>query len=693
MELTANKPPESVSISTDNQIISMDSITVQYSGEDQKSFNEKYGRIPEESVTLKTACHKLAAKSTCSRASAASFLRQHVPVIDLLMTYKFKDYILGDIVAGISLAVLQVPQGMGYALLASLPPIIGLYTSFFPVIVYFIFGRSRHVSIGTMALCSLVLASTIGKVIPKFIADNALDDNRGISKNMTNASDTATDLDDPIVQEKLLIAMSMSFTSGIILVGMSILKLGILASYISDQFMSGFLCGAVIQVMSTQLKHLLGITVGYHSGPLSLFYLLWDICVNLKNTNIATLVTSVIAIVILIVVKKFINERYAKKLKVPVPIDMIVVVVATLLSYYFNLDERFGMKIVNKIPQGLPQPTIPSPKYMGVLLMDAFVLALVNYIMMFIMIKIFCQKHDYPYDANQEMFAAGVSGVIPSFFSSMAGSTSPPRCILSSAAGAQTQLAQLISAVVILFVLLFLAPLLESLPICILACLIVVSTIPLTVYYKTCVEYWRTSKHDLAVWTVTFAACVFIGIDYGIIIGVSFSVLMVIVRTQRPYSTKLVVSTDNRILDYKQYANLTNLTNTIQIFKFEAPLYFATIDLFKNKLCSAMSSGPNIGDDPKDGTCETHGTCEQATRAIVIDCSSISFIDTSGAKTLGELSKKYFETGTKFLLANLNETARRTVHHTEQCVGLCMFPTVYDAIIDARQKIMINGDC
>ncbi|KAK2163614.1 hypothetical protein LSH36_76g00078 [Paralvinella palmiformis] len=696
---------------TDNNEHRPDKILVEYHGLDQVAFDDKYGRLPDRKLTAKTACRIIRDRCSCSGACLWSLVLRHLPVVDMFRTYKFKEYILGDIIAGISLAVLQVPQSMGYTLLATLPPIIGLYTSFFPVLIYFIFGRSRHVSIGTMALTSLILASSMSKVIPKFMADNDLD----LLQNSTNSSDLTTNLNDPVVQEKIQIAMTISFMAGILLSVLSLMKFGILASYISDPFLSGYICGCNIQVLTHQFKHILGITVGNYSGALSYFYLVWDMCLNLKHVNVATLITSVIATAILIVIKKFINERYANKLRVPVPIDIIVVITATLTSYYCDFEARFGVKVVKEIPQGLPQPMVPSPQYITTFLLDAFILGLVNYVLIFIMVKMFSQKYDYPYDPDQEMLATGLAGVFGSFFCSIAGSTSPPRCILGDQAGGKTQLAQLISAMLILLTLLFLAPLLESLPLCILACLVLVSCIPLFMYYKACVLYWHTSKHDLSVWTVSLVATILIGVDIGILIGMSFSVIVVILRTQAPYSTLLGRSTqDNVLLDSKKYSKTSQLSDTIRIFRFEAPLYFATIDLFQEKLFSATvkpsvvrtriikgkiddpkANGAEVIDEenkPNDSTVivqrvqpDEHSKDDVLNiGTIIVDCTSMTFVDTSGAISLGKLDREYRLAGIRFILANTCETVKNTIKNVKECSTLTVCPSVYDAVISAN---------
>ena len=352
--------------------VTMEAMTVHYTGINQDAFDEKYQIIPKESPTVKSALKKMKARYMCSRTCLGLTMKRHVPVIDLLTSYRFKEYIAGDIVAGISLGVLSIPMGMGLALLATLPPIVGLYTSFFPVLVYFLFGRSRYMSVGTMALVSLIIASAINKAIPE-VTSNA---------EVTNATNSL-ESEQSVVgsDERLIIAMSLSCLSGILLVAMSLLRLGnVLASYISEPFLSGYMSGCSIIMITHQMKFMLGISVGNYSGPLVLIYTIRDICRNLRHTNIATLVTSILAIITLFTVKKFINERYIGRLRIPVPIDIIVVIIATTISYLCDLEDKFGIEIISEIPQGLPPPAVPSTLYMGTLCVDAFVLGLVSYV-------------------------------------------------------------------------------------------------------------------------------------------------------------------------------------------------------------------------------------------------------------------------------------------------------------------------
>ena len=275
-----------------------------------------------------------------------------------------------------------------------------------------------------------------------------------------------------------------------------------------------------------------------------------------------------------------------------------------------------------------------------------------------------------------------------------------------------------------LLILLFLAPLLESLPLCILASLILISCIPLFVYYKACVVYWRTSKHDLAVWTVSFAATMIVGVDIGIIVGIGFSMLVVVVRTQRPYTTTLQLSlADNAIVDSRKYSQKASPSDSIRIFKFEAPLYFATIDIFKAKvfamvgqdvarkdvICTAETRVKSAKTQAKSAetqakSAETQAKsaeaaancnedlhlsensqmmqqqecdddkCGSNVEAIILDCSSMVFIDTSGAKSLAELHTKYDAVGVPFVLANVSETARRTLGKANRVPGSYYLP-------------------
>ncbi len=724
------------------------SITTVYGGLTQSDFDNKYHRIHKERQSFGEKFKKRLHNVRCSSSCCLSQFKRRFPIIEVVRRYKPKDYILGDVMSGLSLAVMTVPMSLGYALLASLPPIVGLYTSFFPPLIYILFGTSRHVSMGTMAFSSLVISGAVSKGIQTMATTT------GINGSVITQSDVmlqqangTTNFDswmnssqqyqqDCIDQEKIAIAMSMSCLAGVILIVLSFLKLEFCAAYISDQFIAGYFTGGNLQVLTHQVRYMLGVNPQTYSGPLSYFYFLIDMLSRVPQMNIAAFVISIISCIVLFVVKKFVNEKYKQSLKVPVPIDFIVVVIATTLSYFCRFEDNFGVAIVKKIPRGLPSPTLPQPTHMANYIPESVALAINCYLMVLMMGKIFSQRHNYAIDVTQEMFATGICSFVGSFFTSMAPSISPPRSFLMESTGGRSQFAYVISAVLVLLTLFFLAPLLESLPICVLASLVLIACFPLFELYRKCVYYWKTSKYDFSIWLVSAVVTLLLGIDYGMFIGIGYSFIVTVYRTQKPYISTLTLVQDTGLIVDERKNDLqskSSLAGTV-ILHFQSPLYFATLELFKEKIRQLLlqqfdrthtyvgKQNGSMGNyskndqhiemeteclDPgKDVTFDhvipnrSEGIAFDKTEhrsplsSIIVDASGIGFMDTPGAHCLASMYRECQDRGVTLAVAAANESVRSLLERVPLCQTLlneATYPSIQDAILALRRTGAAGG--
>lgn len=629
---------------------------------------------------------------------------------------------------------------------------------------------------GTMALSSIVIGASVTKA----------------TAHIPKTNDTINNTSNELEQMQMSIAVSVSFLAGIFLVIMSMLRLGFVVSYMAEPFVSGYLAATNIRVLTHQVRQILGVPVGKYVGFLEYFYLLYDILRNILETNLIQLLMSAIAITILFVVKKFINERFRSKLKVPIPIDLIVLIIATAISYFCKLEERFNVKILKKIPQGFPAPLLPSVAHMTNFAFDAFMLAVVSYMMVAMMAKVFSQRHNYAVDNNQEMLANGAACIGGSFFGSLAPSTSPPRCFLMEASGGHTQVAYLVSAALVLVTQLFIAPLFEALPNCILGCVIIIACIPLFVHYTAWLTYWKTDRYDFSIWMVTCIVNLLIPVDIGLLIGVGFSLIVVHFRMQQPQSQRLALNDKDFIfLDSGRIQACSPPGGShAALFRFEAPIYFATIDVFKERLfastisLSELRSHANLvtlvhktnacdinsvhdanqldiekvddsvlgdmksadesnvdetnivlnekfvkreddcdgdlrqdnlisqanehnhdnemmlnhhvdvtkiadqdkitGDDVHDVSLTTTETEATTVKYIILDCSAVPFVDTSGAKTLAILHGEYRDHGVTMVLAGCCGNVIQQLKNVRQCDGLVqavLYPSVQDAVL------------
>ncbi|XP_073500992.1 solute carrier family 26 member 6-like isoform X2 [Phyllobates terribilis] len=516
------------------------------------------------------------ARSTfrCSGTIAKSLLLKFIPILYWLPRYRVKEWLLGDIISGISVGIIQLPQGLAYALLSGVPPVLGLYSSFYPVILYTIFGTSRHISPGTFAVISVMVGSVTESLAPS--------DNFMIPVNESMVLDTvARDA------ARIQVATALTLLVGIFQILLGLVQFGFVVTYLSDPLVRGYTTAAAIHVTVSQLKSILGVEISQRSHPLSLIYTIVNLCAKIPQTNVASLLTGVIAIIFMLTVK-FLNEKYIAKIRIPIPIELITLIVATGISYGVNLNKVYGVNIVGDIPTGLKAPSVPRIDLLYSVIGNAFAIAVVVYAFTVSLVKMFAVKHGYNVDSNQELIALGISNSFGSFFQCFTIGTAMSRSLVQESTGGKTQIAGAVSSMVILVIILKAGELFESLPKAILASVVVVNLKGIYKQFMDIPVLWRSNKIDLMVWLVTFTATILLNLDLGLGVSVAFSLLTIIFRTQWPHYSLLgqVSSTDiyRDVTLNKQALEIPG----VKIFRSSCTLYFANAELYANaikKMC------------------------------------------------------------------------------------------------------------
>ncbi|XP_023681629.1 solute carrier family 26 member 6-like [Paramormyrops kingsleyae] len=525
-------------------------------------------RIPSNKFLLKDHLKK---SLSCSVQGLRRSVVSCMPVLSWLPGYSIRDCALGDLISGVSVGIMNLPQGMAYALLASVPPVFGLYTSFYPVLVYFMFGTSRHISIGTFAVISIMVGSVTEHLAP----------DRDFLINGTNATGEV----DVAARDayRVNVAATTSVLGGILQVLLGLVRFGFVATYLSEPLVRGYTTGATVHVVASQLKYLFGVAPRRFSGPLSLAYTLIDICCLLPETNVAILVVGVISLVALISVKEL-NSVYSHKLLLPIPIELIVIVAATLISFYADLSSRFDVDVVGEIPSGLKPPIVPDVSIFMEVVGDAFAIAIVSYAINMSLGKTFAVKHGYKVDSNQELVALGLSNVAGGLFQCFSVTSSMSRSLIQESTGGRTQVAGAISALVVLIAVLKLGPLFEKLPKAVLSTVVFVN---LKGMFKQCQDIpmlWRSSKPDMLVWLVTLVSTLLLNLDLGLVTSIAFALLTVIFRTQQPkYSVLGWLPGTDIYLDIDTYDQV-NTVPGITIFRSSSTIYFANAELYLEAL-------------------------------------------------------------------------------------------------------------
>uniref|UniRef100_A0A8C7DBS4 Solute carrier family 26 member 4 n=1 Tax=Oncorhynchus kisutch TaxID=8019 RepID=A0A8C7DBS4_ONCKI len=535
------------------------------------TFEEDNERQAREERTLRERLSR-----TCG--SALKVVKGVFPVIDWLSRYPIREWLPSDVISGVSTGLVCSLQGLAYALLVSVAPVYGLYSAFFPILTYFLLGTSRHISVGPFPVTCLMVGSVVLTLAPD---DHFLLPGNGTGVNGTEADGIVVDVE-AMEAQRIMVASSMTVFLPIQVV-MGLLQVGFLVRYLSDPLVGGFTTAAAFHVLISQLKIVLSVPTNNHSGCFSILYTLIDVFTNIRQTNRADLVAGLLTIVIVMAVKE-VNSKFRHKIPVPIPIEVIVTVVAAGISYATELESRYGASIVHSIPRGFAPAQPPNTELLWNILGSSFSTAVVGYAVAVSVAKVYAAKHDYTIDGNQELIAFGFSNVFCGCFSGFVASTALSRTAVQESTGGKSQVAGIISAVMVMIVILALGNLLEPLQKSVLAAIVIANLKGMFMQVTEVPTLWRQNRADCFIWLATCLASVVLGLDVGLLAGLVFEMGTVVVRTQFPACSTLGnIPGTNIYRNMKDYKNIAEVPG-IKIFKCNAPIYFANIDYFKERL-------------------------------------------------------------------------------------------------------------
>ncbi|MFO8231907.1 MAG: solute carrier family 26 protein [Longimonas sp.] len=518
-------------------------------------------------------------------------LRDALPLLDQLTQYS-ADHLKSDLSAGLTVGVMLIPQGMAYALIAGLPPIYGLYASLIPLLGYAIFGTSRQLAVGPVAIVSLLVAASVGPM-----ADG-----------------------DP--DRYIMLTLMLTVMVGVFQLAMGLLRFGFLVNFLSHPVLSGFTSAAALVIGLSQLKHLLGVDIERSNY---IHEILWSAAQQWEAIHLPTVVLGVIGIAILVALK-----RWSKA----IPGALVVVVLGTGAIWLTGGNEA-GVSIVEEVPSGLPSFVIPAFSWadMQALIPGALTISLIGFMESIAVAKVYARRNGYSLDANKELVGLGVANVAGAFFQSYPTTGGFSRTAVNAEAGAKTNVAGIISAVVIALTLLFLTPLFYYMPNAILASIVMVAVAGL-VDWKEAMYLWRVDRRDLALMALTFVATLTLGIEEGILAGVIVSLIAIIYQSATPHTAIM-----GRLPDSTTYRNLKRSPDAItrsdvMIVRMDAALYFANVSTFKD-----LVSDIDMNND--------------ALRAIVIDMYPVNRVDSTAAHALHEIIEMCHENSINLYLAGL----------------------------------------
>uniref|UniRef100_A0A8C0GJC5 Solute carrier family 26 member 4 n=1 Tax=Chelonoidis abingdonii TaxID=106734 RepID=A0A8C0GJC5_CHEAB len=509
--------------------------------------NEKRARLqPTLRERVQGAC-------SCSRKKAFQITKSFLPILEWLPKYRVKEWLVSDIISGVSTGLVATLQGLAFALLVAVPLGYGLYSAFFPLLTYFFLGTSRHLSVGPFPVVSLMVGSVVLSMAPddKFYI---------MSSNATGLNKTLIDTVSRDAQ-RVVIASTLTFLVGIIQLVFGALQIGFIVRYLADPLVGGFTTAAAFQVFVSQLKIVLNVSTKNYNGILSIIYTLIEIFQRIGTTNIADLIAGLLTIFICMVVKE-INDRFKHKIPVPIPIEVIVTIVATGISYAADLEKKYNAGIVKTIPRGFLPPEPPAVSMFSEMIAPAFSTAVVAYAIAVSVAKVYATKHDYPIDGNQEFIAYGISNVFAGAFSCFVSTTALSRTAVQESTGGKTQVASLISAGIVLIAIVALGKLLEPLQKSVLAAVVIANLKGMFMQVFDVPRLWRQNKADALIWIFTCVASIILGLDLGLLAGLVFGLLTVVLRVVEPEGVK--------------------------ILRFSSPIFYANIDGLKSSLKSTV---------------------------------------------------------------------------------------------------------
>ena len=532
-------------------------------------------------------------------------LRRYLPILDWGRSYD-RTAFSNDMIAAVIVTIMLIPQSLAYALLAGLPPEAGIYASIAPIVLYAIFGTSRALAVGPVAVVSLLTASAVGQVAEQGTAGYAV------------------------------AALTLAFLSGGFLVLLGVFRLGFLANFLSHPVIAGFITASGILIATSQLKHILGVTAHGHTLP----QILGSIVEHLGQTNWITVIIGVTATAFLFWVRTNLKPALRRLGASPLVADVLTkagpvaaVVVTTLAVWALGLDAR-GVKIVGEVPQGLPPLTMPSfaPDLLGALLVPAILISIIGFVESISVAQTLAAKKRQRVDPDQELIGLGAANLGAAFTGGYPVTGGFARSVVNFDAGAETPAAGAFTAVGLLMASLFLTPLVYYLPNATLAATIIVavlSLVDLSILQKT----WGYSKADFTAVAATILLTLLAGVETGVASGVAISVLLHLYKTSRPHVAEVGL-----VPGTQHFRNV--LRHTVETvphlltLRVDESLYFVNARFLEDLIQERVTEGCGITD-------------------VVLMFSAVNEVDFSALESLEAINRRLKDMGVRLHLSEV----------------------------------------
>jgi len=545
-----------------------------------------------------------------------------LPIFSWLKVYDWKSNILTDVIAGITVGVMIIPQSMSYAKLAGLPVEFGLYSSLVPIYAYACFGSSRQLAVGPVALVSLLL-------------------NTGLTLTLDNAGKTPENTEN-YDEIYATMAIQTSFLVGLCYIVMGVLKLGFVTIFLSHAVVSGFTSAAAIIIGLSQIKYVFGYNI---PSDKSLHKMLINIFSNISEFNYKTFLLGTGCVAFLLGMKT-IARNYPKYKWARAAAPLVVTVVTIVLQATVDL-EKYGIPTVGKIPKGLPKFSggqAVDIDDIGQLAVVVISIVIVGFMESIAIAKQLASKHNYEIDSSNELLGLGMANLMAGLFSGYPLTGSFSRSAVNNEAGAKSGISSIVTATLVGLVLLFMTPVFELLSLPTLAAIVISGVVSL-VDTDEAIYLWKVHKFDFGVWMFAFIGTLFLGVELGLGISVGLSLFLVIFESAYPHTAIL-----GRLPGTTEYRNIKNYGQAerydgIVVVRVDAPIYFANTQNVRDKVQKYVNKAKqSLKDRGSDAV----------VKFVIVELSAVAHVDTSALHILQDMHKNYTNQKIQLCFTNPN---------------------------------------
>ncbi|KAI4301223.1 hypothetical protein L6164_034522 [Bauhinia variegata] len=574
-------------------------------------------------------------------------LQYFFPIFEWAPRYTLQ-FLKSDIISGITIASLAIPQGISYAKLANLPPILGLYSSFIPPLIYAMMGSSRDLAVGTVAVGSLLMGSMLANVV--------------------NPNE------DPKLY--LHLAFTATFFAGVIQASLGFFRLGFIVDFLSHATIVGFMGGAATVVSLQQLKSILGLEHFTHGADL--VSVMRSVFSQTHKWRWESAVLGCVFIFFLLITRYF-SKRQPKFFWVSAMAPLTSVILGSLLVYLTHA-EKHGVQVIGQLKKGLNPPTITDLVFVSPYLTTAIktgavtgIIALAEGIAVG---RSFAMFKNYHIDGNKEMIAIGSMNIVGSFTSCYLTTGPFSRSAVNYNAGCKTAASNIVMAIAVMLTLLFLTPLFHYTPLVVLSAIIVSAMLGL-IDYEAAIHLWKIDKFDFLVCLSAYVGVVFGSVQLGLVIAVAISVLRVLLFVARP-RTYVLGNIPNSVVyrNVEQYPNAKHVPG-ILILEIDAPIYFANASYLRERITRWI-------DDEED---RVKAAGEASLQYVIMDMSAVGNIDTSGISMLEEIKKVTERRELQLVLVNPGSEVMKKISKSKFVEGIgqkWIYLTVEEAVIACK---------